>query len=225
MNAGTLVALEDGDDRLVDDAYGRVFRPAFDTTELPDMTGVQPADGRLVLVLVVDGEVMAGAVFDRIPSSDIGLLSYMATRAEGRGRGWGAKVLSGLRARWNADSVGLVLGEVRDPRAWSTSDAERPADRLRFYSRNDCRLVPVPWVQPALGTGPREAGLLLIAVHGAERGTVIEASRLAAWAAAYYRDAEGEEPSDAQYRALIERLDEHDVETLPIEDYESVRPL
>jgi hypothetical protein len=130
-----------------------------------------------------------------------------------------------LRERWRDDGHTLVVGEVRDPRAWATTETERPADRLRFYARHGCHLLPVPWIQPAIEGGEREAGLLLISVYGSALGGIVEADRLVAWAAKYFRDAEGGEPTDAQYAALMTRLGARDVEVVRIEDYETVEPL
>jgi hypothetical protein len=207
---------------LLDQAYERVFRPSFDTAELPGIDLVRPLPVRLVLVALDGGDVVAGAVYDTVPGSDIGLLSYMATQPGDRSRGLGAAVLGALRERWAADAVPLVVAEVRDPRVWPRSESERPADRLRFYSRNGCHLVPVPWVQPAIDGGARERGMLLLAVHGAERGARIEAPALADWAARYYVDSEGREPDDAEYRALIDAFSSRDLVVLRIDEYESV---
>jgi hypothetical protein len=217
--------LEPGDRSVVDDAYEHVFRPAFDATELPSISEVTPAPGRLVLVALEGSIVLAGAVSDTIPESDIGLLSYMAARADRRSRGVGSMVLAAMRDKWTKAAVDLVLAEVRDPRVWESSDAERPRDRLRFYARNACQLVPAPWVQPAIDNGGREAGMLLLAVHGGALGRSVDAERLTNWAARYYAETEGREPGDPQYRALIERLGAGDLELMPIDAYESVPQL
>jgi GNAT superfamily N-acetyltransferase len=220
-----LVYLEENDVRLVRDAYTRVFRPAFDTTELPDISGVSPESGRTVLVALDETGVIAGGVSDTFPTCDIALLSYLAVRPDHRSRGTGARILDELRVRWRDTGHSLVVGEVRDPRVWETTESERPADRLRFYARNGCLLVPVPWVQPAIGDGAREHGLLLIEVSGTALGGKIEATALAAWAATYYRDSESGEPDDEQYRALLSRVSARDLELIPVEDYERVEPL
>jgi GNAT superfamily N-acetyltransferase len=225
MSGPSIVVIGEGDDALCQEAYDRVFRPAFDTTELPDISGVRPAEGRIVIAARDESGVVAAGASDTVSRSDIGLLSYLAARPDGRSRGWGAKVLDALRDRWTQQEVDLVLGEVRDPRFWPPTDTERAADRLRFYARNGCHLLSVPWVQPAIESGPREPGLLLLAVHGSHLGARIEAARLAGWAASYYEDAEGEKPSDPQFEALIARLAANDVELIPIEQYERVQAL
>ena len=225
MTDEQLVLLATDDDRLCEEAYERVFRPAFDPTELPDISEIRPTAGRTVIVALDESGVVAGGVSDTFADSDVGLLSYLATRSDRRSRGWGARLLDGLRSCWRPDAVALVLAEVRDPRAWDTSDCERPSDRLRFYASNGCHLVPVPWVQPSTGGRPREAGLLLISVHGTTPDSVIPASILRKWAVAYYRDSEGATPTDPQYLALIQRLSERDVRMKSIEDYAGVEPL
>ena len=225
MSDRSIVVIGDGDDALCQEAYDRVFRPAFDTTELPDISGVRPAEGRVVIAARDESGVVAAGVSDTVSGSDIGLLSYLAARPDGRSRGWGAMVLDALRDRWTQQGVELVLGEVRDPRFWPTTDTERAEDRLRFYARNGCHLLLVPWVQPAIESGPREPGLLLLAVHGSHLGVRIEAERLVVWATGYYGDAEGEQPSDPQFDALVARLAASDVELIPIEQYERVQAL
>ena len=220
-----LVFLQEDDTQLLAEAYERVFRPGFDDTELADISGVHPAPGRTVLIARDESGIVAGGVSDTFPECDVALLSYLATRPDRRSRGSGARVLAGLRQRWRDDEHALVVGEVRDPRAWETTDRERPVDRLRFYARHGCHLVPVPWVQPAIGDGGREQGLLLISVYGPALGDVVDSSALAGWAAKYYRDSETVEPNDAQYRALMRRLSAEDLAVIPIEDYERVEPL
>ena len=149
MSEPALTFVDAAHDDVVQRAYDTVFRPAFDPTELPDISSIVPTSTRLLLVAVDGPTVVAGAVVDTYRPSSIGLLSYLATRPVDRSRGLGAKLLGALRTRWTRDRVDLVLAEVRDPRVWETSDAERPGDRLRFYARTGCQLLPVPWVQPA----------------------------------------------------------------------------
>src|SRR5687767_5859665 len=123
MTTPQLRVLTAADADLLDDAYARVFRPSFDTTELPGPALLSPGEGRVVLVAIDGGSVVGGAVSDTFPGSDIGLLSYMATHPDVRGQGVGAQMLVSLREHWAADAIPLVLGEVRDPRAWDRTDA------------------------------------------------------------------------------------------------------
>jgi GNAT superfamily N-acetyltransferase len=225
MSDPSIVMIGEGDDALCQEAYDRVFRPAFDATELPDISGVRPVEGRIVVAARDESGVVAAGVSDTFPPSDVGLLSYLAARPDARSRGWGAVVLDALRDQWTEQALGLVVGEVRDPRFWPPTDTERAEDRLRFYARNGCQLVSVPWVQPAIESGSREPGLLLIAVHGADLGSRIESDRLVEWAASYYEDSEGSRPSDPQFEALVARITEADVQLIPIEDYHRVQEL
>lgn len=221
-----------GDDdrsaRLRSRVYAEVLRPSFTETELVDQEAVAPIDGRFVVCSVGppgDEEVLAAGVSDCDLLSGVTLLSYLAARPGGRGRGHGAALLAELRRLWRDAGAGVVLAEVHDPRVWPERHDEHPVDRLRFYARNGCQLLSAPWVQPALGPGGREPGMLLLVVDGAAIGDTLEQGGLLAWMDRYYAECEGARPTDAQFVALRSAFSDRAPTVGPIDNLDAVTPL
>lgn len=208
-----LVLLADDPDRapLRAAAYHSVLRPSFSRDELSGPEAVEPAPGRDVVCALVAGRVAAVGVGDHDERSGLTMLSYLASEPGARGLGLGAKVLDRLRLAWRDHDYDVVLAEVHDPRVWQESADERPRARLRFYERAGCRLLPVPWIQPAVPGGRRVPGMLLLVVHPVDGTVRLSAERLRTWARNCFEADEGAVPDDPQWQWLAAHIGQGDV--------------
>lgn len=212
-------------------AHARVLAPSFGDDELmtaDELVDAQPWPGQHVTVaLGPDAEPVGVAVTHRGPDQEVELLTYLAVDPTRRSGGVGARLLAHLSDRWRASDVGLVVGEVHDPRAHAESPTERPAARLAFYGRNGATLLDLPWVQPALRPGsPPVHGMLLVVLHprGLPAGSTVPAAPLRRWIVAAHGGEVGAGASDPA--AILARLDGRDeVAVHTIGDAVPVAPL
>ena len=218
---------------LVQQVFDDVLRPSFDEDELPsvDVLMQGKSDGyeqTLIVASDADGPA-AAAVYGRQSHHPVGLLSYLAARPGERGRGLGGRVLARLTAIAVASDVGVVLGEVHDPRFHAESEDERPRARLRFYERHGARVLDAPFVQPRLSDGTeRVRDMLLLVLHARPEvlSEGVPAEWIDQWCRTYFVDEEGNEPDDDEYRALVGRWRGRDrVPVVPVSAFESVQPL
>jgi Acetyltransferase (GNAT) family len=156
--------LSQASELTLDEFYVALLQETFPANELETLEQFkkalgQNADGILALI---DGRVAGGLVCEDYVQGSVKLLGYIVVRNEIRGRGLGATLLHlGMQ---QSDSV-LALGEIEDPRYWPTSSHNDPISRLRFWAGEGCKLLPLPYVQPALGSeSERVQHMLLIAV-------------------------------------------------------------
>jgi GNAT superfamily N-acetyltransferase len=230
----------DFDAGLLARMHSEVLVPSFSEAELDDvetmargLRGEGPV--RTLASVALDGkEVVGGVVGEVYEAEEVLLLAYLAARPGGRGRGVGSALLRHVAPRWYPP-VRLAVGEVHDPRRWSSTADEDPVSRLRFYERVGARVLGVPFVQPALEAGgTRIEGFLLIAFHVDpavevhDGGDVsIRSDLVGRFVRRYYATAEGaREPYDAQLAQLLARIDGR--ATIPlhaIADYDRVPPL
>lgn len=207
-------------------AFDEVLRPSFSPEELPGIDDLAAAlSGSSVMAVATDGdEVAAVAVAMDAPEVGIGLLSYVAARPGLRSRGHGGALLAHLRQRWAAGPCSVALGEIHDPRWWPETPSERPMARLRFYERQGCGLLAVPWVQPRLRPDLDRVGdMLLVTVHSTEevRRDGVDGALLRLWTEGYYAE-EGSVPTDAQYRALVDRMGGSRIPVWPLDRFEDL---
>lgn len=207
-------------------AFSEVLRPSFSDTELVDEGEVVASPGRIVVCAVDESEqVLAVAVSDDDREVGVTLLSYLASRPGQRGRGHGSALLAHLRMLWRQSGSSPVLAEVHDPRLWPESSDEHPAARLRFYGRHGCHLLSAPWIQPALRSGSRVAGMLLLVVAGGNPGDPVPSDRLLQWLDRYYAQSEGAVPDDGEFRALRMGFSQRPLAILSIDQLDDVVPL
>src|SRR5437588_6676324 len=113
---------------------------------------------------------LAGFAFvERYPESRCALLSYIAVDPHARGKGIARKLFSKARgsaeraARDEGHPLGAVFAEIHDPHR-VTDDVIDASDRVRIMAKLGARLVPIRYVQPALGKhGERSDRHMLIA--------------------------------------------------------------
>lgn len=115
---------------------------------------------------------VAVAITATFTDSPAVLLSYVAIRADQRGRGVGTALLSGLLAGITADpDVSVVLAEVEHPAHHQAHPVHGdPAARLRFYARLRGQILDVPYFQPAVDeTQDAVYGMLLLVLAPPDR--------------------------------------------------------
>lgn len=159
--------------------YDTILRPSFPAAELVPLDwlvrGVRDGRVRVLASTGPDG-VDAVAVTERLRETSAVLLSYVAARADRRGRGVGSSLYSRvLDDVTTLDRPSLVLAEVERPDAHPGDDAHGdPAARLRFYGRHGARVLDLPYFQPAIeDTGARVHGMLLLALQ-VDPGLLVE---------------------------------------------------
>ncbi|AEI13354.1 hypothetical protein Celgi_2861 [Cellulomonas gilvus ATCC 13127] len=197
--------------------YADVLRPSFPDDELADLAVLQHqlTAGHLHVVVAEEAGALRGAALGEwFPEQGVLLLAHLAVAPGGRGGGVGGALLDGAVAAWRAElDPWLVVAEVEDPAVHPGSPAHGdPTARLRFYQRRGARVLPVPYVQPALRPGgARVPGLLLLALAVREDrlagvepdGTwLIPTPPLDDFLRAYYTSAEGRAPASLPWPPL-----------------------
>lgn len=202
--------------------YADVLVPSFPPDELADLAVLQDelAAGRLqVVVAERQGELLGAALAEWSAGTGILLLAHLAVAPGGRGGGVGGALLDTALELWRTGlDPWLALAEVEDPQVHAGSPEHGdPVARLRFYRRRGARVIPVPYVQPAMRPGgSRVPGLLLLALcasgdrlAGVEAdGTwLVPTAPLRAFLESYFAASEGAVPDGPDWAALVEALE------------------
>lgn len=206
--------------------HAAVLAPSFPPDELEDVVAMcaDLVAGRAVALVSSSDAGVPVAVAVGTRSADVVLLSYLAVAPGTRGGGVGGELYDEALRRWReAFDPLVVLAEIEDPDApASSADHGDPAARARFYLRRGARVLPVPYVQPALAPGlSRVPGMQLLALS--VRASVVAdddawhlpTEPLRDFLAAYYERAEGEPPTDPQVAAVLAPLRATDVLVVP----------
>jgi GNAT superfamily N-acetyltransferase len=174
------------DSELLDAIYHGLYRRSFPFEEEREDLDFwrrnlwEPEPGSLVVHFLVagreihsrDSRAIAGFVgTEYYPESSVGLVTYIASAPEWRGRGAGRALLEAavkeLEEDARATSVTLraVFAEIHEPTLVPPNvDSIPPRDRVAIMARYGAKRVPIPYVQPALGDGGARAyGLMLVA--------------------------------------------------------------
>lgn len=169
----TVTDARDDDGRFVPEFYRTVLMHSFPPDELDSLDNLLVAvrsDASSILIAHGrDGGVVGGAIGDRFPDSNVMLLSYLAIRSDIRSGGVGSTLLRAALADWTRRyAPDLLLLEVEDPRYFAGSaDHGDPVARVRFYERFGARVLPLPYLQPALVPGlARVPKLMLMVIAG-----------------------------------------------------------
>ncbi|WP_313823828.1 GNAT family N-acetyltransferase [Citricoccus sp.] len=162
--------------------HERLLVPNFPPQELGSVQELlEDVDRGSATVRVVGdpSDPVAVAVTATFTDSPAVLLSYVAIRADQRGRGVGTALLSGLLTGITAGpDVSVVLAEVEHPAHHQAHPVHGdPIARLRFYARLRGRILEVPYFQPPVdGTQDAVYGMLLLALDPPAR--VVHGQRL-----------------------------------------------
>ncbi|WP_159553832.1 GNAT family N-acetyltransferase [Citricoccus sp. K5] len=155
--------------------HERLLVPNFPPRELVSVEELLADVARgSATVHVVGGpsDPVAVAITATFTGSPAVLLSYVAIRADQRGRGVGTALLAGLLAGITADpEVSVVLAEVEHPTHHQAHPVHGdPAARLRFYARLGGQILDVPYFQPPVDeTQDAVYGMLLLVLAPPER--------------------------------------------------------
>jgi GNAT superfamily N-acetyltransferase len=170
---------------------------------------------------------LAGFAFiERYRESHCALLSYIAVDRRWRGRRLAGmlfeRVLESAREGAAADGSPLraVFAEIHDPERMDASDdVIDPAVRVRIMAHLGARLVPIDYVQPALGdAGARSHRLMLIAFPQRREHTV-DAAVIRSFLLEYYAALAVPEPaSDPDLIRIIAELGNGPIELLPLDN-------
>lgn len=157
-------ALLEGDKALLDSFRENIYEPAFpDPDEREPFDKIIervlcPGDVQTFVVLGIEGnEVMGGIAADWYPGCRSLEIIYIAVAAEHCRKGLGRRILrEGTRMICKAlgDKLTYVFAEVENP--FMSQHPTRnidPVSRLRFFSKEGARRVPVSYIQPPLDNG------------------------------------------------------------------------
>jgi GNAT superfamily N-acetyltransferase len=202
--------------------HTEVLQPSFPPDELADVGVLQDllAAGQLeVVVAERHGTLLGAALAEWSAGTGILLLAHLAVAPGARGGGVGGAVLDHAMDLWRTElDPWLVLAEVEDPAVHAaTPDHGDPVARLRFYRQRGARVLPLPYVQPAMRPGGRRVpGLLLLALcasgdrlAGVEAdGTwLVPTAPVRAFLESYFASSEGAPPSGPDWDALVAALE------------------
>lgn len=212
-----LVRLSEVSASVVEDFYVRILQPTFPPDELEPLESLQESLGESgdgLLALDDEGAAVGGLVHEHYVGGTVQLLAYLAVDPARRAHGLGSRLVREALVR----SAGtLVLGEIEDPRFWPVTPTSDPPARLRFWARNGSRLLPLPYVQPALRAGlGRVRHLLLIALPtpGDDAVDAAPGALVAEFLREYFAASEGRiDPADADLARLLRACD---AERLPL---------
>jgi GNAT superfamily N-acetyltransferase len=229
------------DEGLLEAVHRDLFLPAFpdpDEQEGPsdwvprlwrDPSPPRPEQHGVVAGIELDEErtrVLAGFAFvERYRESRCALLSYIAVDPRWRGRRLARTLfesaLGSAREAAIADGGPLlaVFAEIHDPsRVDKIHDVINPADRVRIMAHLGAMLVPIDYVQPALGVdGERSHRLMLIAFpqHGEH---VVDADVVRSFLLEYYGALAVPDPAgDPDLIRITAELGDGPVELAPLE--------
>lgn len=172
-DAPRLIPVGAGDPRLAE-FYASVYLDAFASQREPleawqrALRGDAPYALSVTLALAADGAIAGGIAYELYPRSGCGLVTYMvvapAFRRAGLGKRMQRTAIDDLLAR----GARAVLGEVDDPAARTGEAADVARRRLERNLRWGATVLPVRYIQPALGAGlVRDDRLILLSMTGA----------------------------------------------------------
>jgi hypothetical protein len=207
--------------------HSKLLQPAFPPAELmtPDELTQALVDGDTDGILAfINGQLAGGVVGERYVDGLVELISYLVVDRTLRSRGLGRSL---LRRGVRLFSSELVLAEIEDPRYWTPTAENDTAARLRFYERERCRVLPIPYVQPSLRPGsPRVRNLLLIAVpvDDSSLPTHVQGSLIRDFLTEYFTACEGDVPvHDPEYSQMQDAASDDSVPLLAFDRLAAVR--
>jgi GNAT superfamily N-acetyltransferase len=153
------------------------------------------------------------AFVERYRDSRCGLLSYIAVADRCRGQGLGRTLfdlaVASARAAAERDGAPLraVFAEIHDPRRVRASDdVIDPHRRLAIMVRLGARLVPVEYVQPALGPAGNPSDRLMLLVFPNEAEDELDSEVVRGFLREYYASLDAA-PDDAGIARMLSELD------------------
>lgn len=123
-----------------------------------------------VKILVINGSVAGGVIFDYLPQCNWGVIEYIAIKEDRQNQGWGSKLLKYVHekleetARRNGyQRVKAIAVEANDPKTTDISkDKGNTIDRLNFWGKLGYKHLEFPYRQPALDDSKNAVSNLLL---------------------------------------------------------------
>jgi GNAT superfamily N-acetyltransferase len=229
------------DDDLLDALYRELFLPNFpDPAEQEEPsdwaprlwgrpTPPTPEQHGVVAGVALDDpprRSLAGFAFvERYRQSRCALVSYIAVSSGWRGHGLSRRLLfaalegSAKAAVAAGEPIRAVVGEIHDPRLVPPeNDVIDPAERVRVMDRLGARLVPIDYVQPALGEDAERSHRLLLIAFPQNGEATIATDVVADFLVEYYRACDVREPrGDPDVSRMIAELGTQPVPLEPLD--------
>jgi GNAT superfamily N-acetyltransferase len=170
---------------------------------------------------------LAGFAFvERYRESRCALLSYIAVdpsrRRQRLGRTLFERTLESARQAAIAEGEPLraVFAEIHDPqRAELANDVIDPADRVRIMAHLGAQLVPIHYVQPALGEGSERSDRLMLVAFPQHGEGVLDGAVVRDFLVEYYAAlAVPKQSDDSDLMRMTAEVGERPVELAPLTD-------
>lgn len=119
-----------------------------------------------IVLSIVDGEIMAGAIADYLAEPRAGVIEFLVVSPASRGTGLGKRLLTQVETLLDTDSLGrlrCVVAEVNDPLVSPPEgDNLNPVTRALIWHRWGYRGLDFPYVQPPLSPEHTAVGTLIL---------------------------------------------------------------
>jgi hypothetical protein len=193
---------------LLADSEGDRFRQFFDiyASSLPareqksrsEIAAMLHRRDYRIYLLENGAEVLGFSILFLAEREPMALLEYMATRADQRNAGLGARA---FQAGLAAVAGRRLLVEVDSPREDSPDRAIRER-RQRFYGRQGCLLIQgLPYVLPLPGEGKPPLMDLMLHLNGDSKP--VSRERLQSWLGVIYEAVYGQSPGDRRIATML----------------------
>jgi len=193
----------------------------FDSQLLPPQPVTHFVVAGQNLESVEQAALLGFIIFEAYRESGCGLLTYIVTTSNSRGRGLGRRLIETAQAALRADmedfhhrpdALQAIFAEMHDPALVpSTQDVFDPALRLQIMRRFGAAQVPIHYVQPELTPGGERSRQLLLTVFptaGEEPVAMLSQSVAADFLHEFYRALGVADPNrDADFLAMLRDLD------------------
>lgn len=161
-----------GDETTARGIYEESFPPSL---RAPWSEIVDHRDDEHLHILTADDAVTGFALVRRLGDTDMSFVRYLAVDPARRGQGLGAQLVTLLRDRLRAESIGALLLDVEAPTGEHAADDQR---RIEFYERCGLTLLDVPDYAPPDHGETGEAVPLLLMGEVLDAGPPLRSERL-----------------------------------------------
>lgn len=166
-------------------------------------------------------EVAGGIALEYYPHSACGLLTFVFVREHYRDRNIGRALVDRAHKHLRSGKpLHYLFAEVEDPERVEEGrikSAIDPGLRLRILARLGARVIPIRYIQPALGPGQRPAEHLLLLAMAPYGATSIDRRRLVVFLREFYSSLDvSADDADALLEVAFAGVTDEHIPLLPL---------